>query len=171
MTKVAVIGNAGGGKSILSKKLAQAKSLPAHRVDTYQWNSGWQPIPETDVREKLNALLGNDRWIIDGWGPWDSSVRRFQEADTIIFIDYPVWIHLWWAMKRQIRALFLPRTIDKPEGCDLRSVTVRMFRMILSINKNVTPTVRALVAQHKKDKSVFHITSRKGLREFVSAHC
>ena len=171
MSKVVIIGNAGGGKSVLSKKLAQAKGLPAYDVDRYQWNPGWQPVPETDVRDDLNSLLTNDRWIIDGWGPWDCIVRRFQQSDTIVFIDFPVWIHLWWAAKRQIRAFLLPWTIDKPEGCSLRSVTIRLFRMILAIDKNVTHKMRALVAQHGEDRQVFHIASRKDFREFVSAHC
>ena len=116
MSKVAIIGNAGGGKSVLSKKLGRAKRLPVFAVDKYQWKPGWQPVPETDVRSGLNSLLSKDEWIIDGWGPWDSVVRRLRAADTIIFIDYPVKIHLWWATKRQIRALLLPWTIDKPEG-------------------------------------------------------
>ncbi|MFC1735260.1 hypothetical protein ACFL1X_04030 [Candidatus Hydrogenedentota bacterium] len=96
---------------------------------------------------------------------------EFQEVDTIIFVDYPLWIHLWWAAKRQIRALFLPWTIDKPEGCSLLSVTMRMFRMILAIHRNVTPKMRQLVASCGKDKDVFHITTFKDLRQFMSAHC
>jgi adenylate kinase family enzyme len=171
MGKVAIIGNAGGGKSVLSKKLARAKRLPVYAVDKYQWKPGWRPVPETDVRADLDSLLTNDRWIIDGWGPWDCIVRRFLESDTIVFVDLPVWIHLWWAAKRQIRALVLPWTIEKPEGCALRWVTVRMFRMILAINKTAMPDIRALVAGHEEDKNVFHITSRKDLRAFVKAHC
>ena len=171
MSKVVIIGNAGGGKSTLSKKLARAKCLPVYAVDKHQWKPGWQPVSKTDVRDSLNSLLTNDRWIIDGWGPWDCIVRRFQQSDTIVFVDFPLWVHLWWAAKRQIRAFFLPWTIDKPKGCSLRSVTVRMFRVILAINKDLTPKLRTLVAQHEKDKDVFHITSRKDLREFVQAHC
>lgn len=41
MSRVVIIGNAEGGKSALTKKLAQAKGLPAYDVDKYQWDPGW----------------------------------------------------------------------------------------------------------------------------------
>jgi len=171
MCRVAIIGNAAGGKSTLCKQLALAKQLPLHAVDRTQWKPGWQPVPETETRAQLDSLLAHDRWIIDGWGPWDCIVRRFRKSDTIVFVDFPVWIHLWWAVKRQIRAFLRPWTIEKPEGCDLRTVTLRMFQMILHIDRNFTPKLRALVASQKREKDVFHITSPRGLREFVAAHC
>ncbi len=171
MSKVAIIGNAGGGKSILARKLSQAKRLPLHAVDKYQWRPRWTPAPEGGVRDSLNSLLAADRWIIDGWGPWDCIERRLDAADTIVFVDHPLWVHLWWAAKRQVRALLAPWTLDKPEGCNLLPVTLRMFRTIRTIHQTATPSMRELVASHAGSKDVFHIRSPRDLRRFVSVHC
>lgn len=171
MSRIAVIGNAAGGKSTLCRKLALVKQLPLYAVDRFQWNPGWKRKPEKETRKGLDALLDSEKWIIDGWGPWDCISRRLTEADTIIFIDYPLWIHLLWATKRQISAFLLPRNIEKPIGCDLRAITPRMFRMILHIDKAFIPRLRTLVEAQQDNTDVYHITSPKCLAEFVETHC
>ncbi len=40
MTRVAIIGNAGGGKSTMARKLAAARGLPYFAVDKFQWRPG-----------------------------------------------------------------------------------------------------------------------------------
>jgi adenylate kinase family enzyme len=40
MTRVAVIGNAGGGKSMLCRLLSDARKLPHFPVDIIQWRPG-----------------------------------------------------------------------------------------------------------------------------------
>src|SRR5579859_5588543 len=108
MTRVAVIGNAGGGKSTLSRKLGQALGLPVHSIDKIQWRPGWTRAPDEEVRSAHEAILASGRWIIDGWGGWDNMQARFEAADTIIFVDFPIAVHYWWAFKRQVKCLFLP---------------------------------------------------------------
>lgn len=172
MNKVAVIGNAAGGKTTLCKKLALSKQLSLHEVDKIQLNPGWQLKPEDDTRHRLTVLHTSGKWIIDGWGPWDCIAHRFEEADTIILIDFPLWVHLWWAAKRHIRALLLPWTLDTPEGCDRRTLTPRhTLRMMIFINRKQMPRLRTLVEAQKQHKDVFHITSPKHLRDFMRSHC
>ena len=49
MMKVAVIGNAGGGKTTMCRKIGTRLGLPVHHVDMIQWQPGWQrtPLDET----------------------------------------------------------------------------------------------------------------------------
>ena len=103
MRKVVITGNCGGGKSLLGKKLAQVKRLPLYDTDKFLFNPGWQRVPEDQIQHILNSLAMQDQWIIEGLGPWDCIVSRLQQSDTIVFIDFPMWIHLWWAAKRWIR--------------------------------------------------------------------
>lgn len=166
MCKVAVIGNAGGGKSVLCKILSRSTHLPVFAVDKIQWKPGWQPSPQEEVEEKLNALIRQDRWIIDGWGPWGAIEKRFEQADTIIFVDHPVWIHYWWAFKRQIKAVFFPARLNKPQGCNLLLVTGKMFKMIRRIHKQIRPKLLDMVKSYEGQKRVIHIRSPKELRQF-----
>lgn len=171
MCKATVIGNAAGGKSTVSKKIVEAYKLPFHAVDKLQWNPGWTPVPEKKVASEIRKIIANDRWLLDGWGPWETIEERFEKADTIIFIDHSIWIHLWWATKRQIKALICPKSVEKTEGCDLVPMTWEMYKMIWMINRDVRPKLLKIVERFKGKKDVFHIQSPKELKRFTLEHC
>ena len=48
MERIAVIGNAGGGKSTLARALATRRGLPYVEIDALLWRDGWQPAPEDE---------------------------------------------------------------------------------------------------------------------------
>lgn len=50
MRRVAVIGNSGGGKSTLSRRLSQQFDLPCFEVDAFLWQPGWV-LNSTEVYE------------------------------------------------------------------------------------------------------------------------
>lgn len=166
MQRVAVIGNAGGGKSTLTRTLGKVFNLPIHPVDRVQWQPGWQRVPEEEVTVKLDALASGDRWIIDGWGSWSAIERRFAAADTVIVVDHPVWVHFWWAAERQIACARGEGRPDGPEGCDMLDVTPRLFRMIWDIDQNLMPKLRRLVAEMESGRIVHRITSPEALDAF-----
>src|SRR5205823_5961935 len=112
MSRVAIIGNAGGGKSTLARRLSRAKGLPLHVIDRIQWKPGWVAAPAEEVRRPHEEILAQERWIIDGWGGRENIEARFAAADTIIYVDHPLYVHYWWAMKRQLQCGFRPQ----PDG-------------------------------------------------------
>jgi adenylate kinase family enzyme len=57
MTRVMVIGNAGGGKSTMCRALSAAHALPYHAIDKIQWKPNWIPTPEPDFTNAHEALL------------------------------------------------------------------------------------------------------------------
>jgi GAF domain-containing protein len=91
-------------------------------------------------------------------------------ADTIIFIDHPLWIHYWWAIKRQWMCLFRDRP-DFVEGCPMLPKTWALVRMIWHIHKQLRPILLTLIAHHRNDKQIFHIRSPKALAHFRSVRC
>ncbi len=56
MTRVAVIGNAAGGKSTLCRQLSHARKLPYFPVDKIQWRPGWHLVPESE-RQRYNKRV------------------------------------------------------------------------------------------------------------------
>ena len=170
MTRVAIIGNAGGGKSTLARKLSHALDIELFPIDRLQWKPGWIPAPSEEIRRQHSEILKQARWIIDGWGSQDIIAERFTASDTIIFVDHPLYVHYWWAIKRQIKCVFQPR-IDGPEGFPMLPMTWPLLKMIWNIHHHARPQLLQLINSYRDQKWVFHIRSPRELRRFVQIYC
>jgi adenylate kinase family enzyme len=71
MPRIAIIGNAGGGKSILARKLGQRYKIPVYEFDNPQWQPGWIRTPAEEIASVHRNWLKQSGWLIDGWGSWD----------------------------------------------------------------------------------------------------
>ena len=166
MTRVAVIGNAGGGKSTMARRLAAARGLPYHALDLIQWGPGWQPLAQDEYDAQHDAIVAGERWILDGFGDMASMDRRIDAADTVVFVDHPLWVHLWWATKRQLRSLVAGRK-DGPPGCPMWRKTLPLYRMIWSIHRDLRPQLlEKIVAASRAGKSIHHLRSPRELATF-----
>ena len=163
MTRIAIIGNAGGGKSTLSRKLHELLGLPLHSIDQLQWLPGWQVVPKDEFAKAHADILTQPKWIIDGWGDFEAIEERFQRSDTIILIDYPLWRHYWWAAKRQFMCLFRSR-VDGPPGCPMIPMTWPVLKMIWSINRDAMPEIRSRVNAYGRCRRIFHVRTLNDLK-------
>lgn len=168
MTRVVVIGNAGGGKSTMCRALRAQTGLPCFAIDRIQWKPGWVRTPQAEFDRAHAALIGRDRWIIDGVGPWEAIERRFDACDTIIFVDHPVWRHFWWAAKRQVKAAFVGRP-DGPEGCPMLPVTFRLFSMMLWLHRELRPRLLEAITARGSSKRIIHIRSPRQMASFIES--
>jgi adenylate kinase family enzyme len=162
-----VIGNAGGGKSTMCRALSSVHALPYYAVDKIQWKPNWIRTPEPEFTNAHEALLSQERWLIDGYGSWSSVMRRISAADTIIFVDHPIRVHFWWAAKRQIKSIFVGRP-DGPEGCPMFPVTVRLFKMMWRLHREMRPRLIAAIEARRGSARIIHIRSPKQLAEFTA---
>jgi adenylate kinase family enzyme len=166
MKKVAVFGNAGGGKSTLSKKLSQITGLPLHILDKIQFQSGGAEVPHEDYKRAHQQILVNERWIIDGFGCMETLWQRLNEADTLVFVDLPLYVHGWWVTKRFITGYFKP-----PEGWPQNSPILRSsltsYRVLWLCHKYLTPKYREYIKQAQSIKSVYHLRSTKEISQFI----
>ena len=111
MRKVAVFGNAGGGKSTLARRLAEITGLPLYIVDLIQFPGGrYRPeekdggkIPHEEYLKIHEEIIGRDRWIIDGFESVALAWERFAVADTLVHVDLPMLSHYWGITKRFAR--------------------------------------------------------------------
>ncbi|MBE9205744.1 adenylate kinase [Nostoc sp. LEGE 06077] len=165
MKKVAVFGNAGGGKSTLSKALSQITGLPLHVLDKLKFKSGGAEVSNEDYQHIHQQILTTDRWIIDGFGSIETLWPRLDEADTLIYVDLPLYVHFWWVTKRFIIGYFRP-----PEGWPQNSPILRSslnsYRTLWLCHKYLTPKYRQYIEQAKNTKNVYHIRSTQQISQF-----
>ncbi len=157
-SRIAIIGNGGGGKSTLAKVVAAAKDLPLLEVDHVQFAPGWERVEPLEVGKICDRFAEGDKWIIDGFGPWESIIHRFDLADTIIFADFPLWMHFWWAAERQIAAE-KGQITDGPPGCDYRGKTREMFEILWHVDQNIRPKLLEEIEELRKVKNIVHLHS------------
>ena len=143
--RIVVIGNGGGGKTTLSHAISNATSLPLYEVDPIQYRAGWEVVPADEVTAELEKIIATDAWIIDGFGPWPTFESRCARADTVIFVDFPLWIHFWWAAERQIAVARGGERLGGPEGCSLEGMTEKVFRAIHYVHEEIRPKILALL--------------------------
>jgi adenylate kinase family enzyme len=168
MNKVMIIGNGGGGKTTLAYQIAKQQHIPLIEIDALQFQPGWVRTPEPMLRDAIRAVHDSDQWLIDGFGPWDQIEERAQLADTIIFVDHPIWVHFWWACERQIAAAQGEQRVGGPPDCDLREVTRAMFETLWWVHEHLRPKLVALVECYQATKTVIWIHSPEELEAFIA---
>jgi adenylate kinase family enzyme len=168
MKRVAVFGNAGGGKSMLSRSLADLTRLPLHTVDMIKFKAGGEAVPHDEYLKIHADLIRRDEWIIDAFGCVASAWERFSVADTLIYVDLPLLTHYRWVTKRFIKGLFASPK-GWPENSPLWSSTLSSYRVILLCHRHLTPKYRQLVIEAGASKRVHHLRSLTQIRSFLEA--
>lgn len=152
--KIAIIGNSGGGKTRLARRLGALHGLPVTHVDSIQFLPGLKIRPHVQSIEILDEVQTHDAWIIDGYGPLDILEERLALADKIIMIDFPFWRHAWWCAKRQVQNFWSPRA-ELPPGCPETSwaQTRRLFKALRNVHQKMRPEmIRILQRPAHRDK-------------------
>ena len=144
--RVAVIGNAGGGKSTLARRLSAEHGLPYREVDALLWNPDWTRVGDDVFHAAHDTLIAEDHWVVDGFGTWPSVGARLRRADTIVLVDLPLWVHFWFATERQI-AWHKGVLADGPAGHREPPETRALFEMISQIDRDDMPRLRQRVSE------------------------
>ena len=164
--RVVVIGNAGGGKSVLARKLAAKRDLPYIEIDALVWQPGWELAKENVYEAEHARLIKDERWLMDGRGWLNSMAARLERATEIIFIDMPLWMHFWLAAERQI-AWAKGELERPPAGIHDMPTTEEMFRSLWDVEQDEMPEIRRLIAaEEQRDKKVVRIASVDELNKF-----
>jgi adenylate kinase family enzyme len=168
MKRVAVFGNAGGGKSTLAKRLSEMTKLPLHPLDLIQFRPGGGAAPHEQYLQAHAELMRREEWIIDGFGCVASAWERFAKADTLVYVDLPLATHHWWVTKRLLQGLFV-----NPEGWPANSPiwasTLNSYQVLWRCDRGLTPRYRQFVADAAASKRVHHLRSARDIRAFLEA--
>ncbi len=160
MNKIIVLGPSGAGKSVFSRKLNKITNIPVFHLDNIWWKSDKSHIEREEFDNKLASILSKDKWIIDGDYSRTYEIR-FQNADTVFFLDYPLDVCLTGAEerigKKREDLPWVEEEFDK-----------KFQEWIINWFKNVRPIVYSMIDKYKSNKNIYIFKSRNDADNFIS---
>lgn len=101
---IAVIGMTASGKSTLARQLARHLGVPHVELDGIVHGPNWVDLSNDEFHARTAEALSGDGCVVDGnYG----AVRDLTigQADTVIWLDYPIIIPLWRVVPRTLRRI------------------------------------------------------------------
>jgi adenylate kinase family enzyme len=156
MRRIAVIGNAGSGKTTFATELGARLGLPVINLDREYWQPGWLPTPRERWRVVHAALVRPQEWIIEG--NYGSTLEvRVAAADTVFFLDLPARVCLIGVLRRWARH---HGKAVQADGCPER-VDWTCLRCVWRYRRASRPNVLAQLRAHPAGTRVVVIRSRR----------
>ncbi|MCX6218513.1 DNA topology modulation protein [Spirosoma sp.] len=166
MRKIVIVGCGGAGKSTLARQLGEVLHLPVVHLDAQFWKPGWKMISKAEEIIVLNQLTNQSSWIIDG--NYNATMElRFEAADTIIFLDFPVLL----CFRRVIKRFITYRGKSRPDmspGCP-EKVNWRFLGWILTYKYLNRPQVLKRINEHLDNRTVLIFKQPRQLKTFLSS--
>lgn len=99
LRRVIVIGSSGSGKSTFARRLRDITGLPLYYLDMIWHKPDKTNISKEEFDKRLDEILSEDRWIIDG-NYQRTLEARLKKCDTVFLFDLPVEVCLAGAKAR-----------------------------------------------------------------------
>jgi len=163
--KILVIGNGGTGKSTLAQKMGEELKLPVAYLDLIMWDKEWNRMPEKNFNKKVDELIREKNWIMEGWGYHSSLNRRIEAADVIIYLQYPLEFCLKSVLERNKKFNNKKNPFDPFE--DDRLSHHHLFEeAIRKMHEDYEPELRRWLSQWEYSlKKIYVFKSRKELEK------
>lgn len=150
MKRVVVLGRGASGKSTLAARLGDLTGLPVVELDKHFWRPGLEATPHDQWADIQQELVRQPTWIMDGdLGPYDVVDIRLRAADTVIVLDFPLWLCAWRAVRRS------------RERADF-------WRWLWAYRARSRPPLLAAVATHAARANVHVLRSPRAVRQFIT---
>lgn len=101
--KVHIIGMAGSGKTSLARWLAAEHRVRAHDLDWTVYDASGER-PEAAIVASIHEIRRETGWVTEGAYRAAWLTPLLDDADAIVWLDYPFVRCAYWIVKRHIRA-------------------------------------------------------------------
>lgn len=166
MRRVMIIGQPGSGKSTLARLLGEKTGLPVYHIDQIHWMSGWIERPKPEKIEMALEVQNRDAWIFEG-GLGATKDHRLSRCDTLINLDFPLWLRAWRVGKRTVLSYGRTRP-DLPDGCP-EQVSFEFWKWIWDTRKTNRDANLRWMAKAGPQVRVHHLRNPAEVRRFLTA--
>jgi adenylate kinase family enzyme len=116
MNRIMVMGvSAGVGKSTFARKLGELLDINVYHLDALYWKPNWVEASLEEFSASQQEIVTLDQWIIEGNYSSTYDIRA-QKADTIIYLELPLFVCLYRVFKRWVLNIGQTRP-DMGTGC------------------------------------------------------
>ncbi|REB07424.1 topology modulation protein [Sporosarcina sp. BI001-red] len=166
MQRILVMGiSAGAGKSTFARSLGEMLNYPVTYLDSLYFEPGWKEVPLEIFEQRQVEATADSTWIIEGNYSSTVSVRE-KRADTIVYLELPLYLCLYRVLKRRIRYHRQTRPElgkDCPEKLDWE-----FLKYIVTTYGRRKVGMRGRMLRYAEEgKMVFHLQSRRQIRDFL----
>lgn len=162
MKRIIVIGCPGAGKTTFSKKLSAKTGIPVIHLDALFWKDNWNISTKEEFDERLDTVLQQDCWIIDG-NYSRTLPQRLAKCDQVIFLDYPRTLCFVSVLKRVLQNYGKSRS-DMGGNCPER-LDIPFLKYVWRFNKSQKPMV--LECLNSSDIPIFVAKNRRQAASFL----
>ncbi len=164
--RVLIIGCSGSGKSTLARKLGERLGLPYVSMDReIFWLPGWKMRPRAQASARLQAIVAENRWIIDGTSPGTLAVR-LPRTHLVLWLRPPRWTSLHGVISRWLKYRGRSRP-EMADGCPER-MTREFLTYIWNFEKTESPEIEEKLAAYGPDVPVCVLKSKAENRRLLA---
>lgn len=161
-----VIGCSGAGKSTFARRLGTASGIPVIHLDQLFWYPDWKMAPAQVYRERLDAALGGERWILDGSNP-STLAHRLRFADTVFWLDLARWRCLGRVARRVMSTYGRVRP-DMAAGCPER-FDADFLRYVWRFHTHYNPRMDTAIAECGAHARLYRFESDREAQAFLES--
>lgn len=159
LQRAIVIGCSGAGKSTFARRLRDITGRPLHYLDMLWHRPDRTTISPEEFDRRLEELLREERWIIDG--DYSRTMeRRMQRCDTVFLLDYPTEVCLAGvAARRGTLREDMPWVEEAPDP--------EFLQWIKDFPQRTMPLIRRLLDQYREGRQVVIFQSREESERYL----
>ena len=155
--RILILGRTGSGKTTLARELAAALGVPHVELDALYFGPDLSRAPLDVLRERTSAAIAGERWVTDGN---KRAVRDlvWPRADTIVWLDYPVWVSL-----RRLARRARSRTASLRTEAQRTGGRAGLLRQLLAAARGVLTALRSHRGQRSEYPRLFALPENRHL--------
>ena len=164
--RIMVVGCSGGGKTTLSRKIAERFALRYLSMDRdVYWLAGWQIRDPADQRALIFELCAADRWIMDG-NNTASFDLRVPRADLVLWVRLPRW-RCFWGIARRVAGSYGRVRVGMAEGCPERLPDRVFLSYIWNFESRTAQRIIAGIDRHGPEVPVVVLRSHRAMERLL----